>query len=116
MDALHLGEDGLWSDAVADLPASGVESLAERADDARAAAQIGVAEQAFVATAVEDDVLVDLVADQQEVAAVDDLRQLPHVLDGPRDPRRIVRRVNQDGARSRGDRASNLVPVDAVVR
>ena len=116
MHADHFGDQRLRADAVADLPAGGVERLAERADHDRALAQFGIAQQALVAAAVEDDVLVDLVADQDDVGAVDDRRQLPHVVGRPRRAGRVVRRVDENRARARRDRAPHLVPVHRVIR
>ncbi len=102
---------GCGADAVADLPAGRVEGLAERADHHGARAQLRVAQQALVPAAVEDDVLVDFVADQQDVGAVDERGQLPHVVGRPRRAGRVVRRVDEDRARPRRDRALHLVPV-----
>ena len=61
---------------VADLPAGRVIGLAERADDEAARGELGVARHALVLHAVEDDVLVDLVADDQDIGAVDERDEL----------------------------------------
>jgi hypothetical protein len=69
-----------------------------------------------MAASVEDDVLVDFVADQDDVRPVDDGCELPHVVGRPRRPGRIVRRVDEDRARTWRDGAPHLIPVHRVVR
>ncbi len=59
-------------DDVADLPAGDVVGLAEGSDDEAAGAERLVARHALVARAVEDDVLVDLVAQDRDVGALDE--------------------------------------------
>jgi hypothetical protein len=53
--------------------------LAERADDHGARTQFRVAQHTLVPRTVEDDVLVDLIADQQDVSAVDESGKAVHV-------------------------------------
>ena len=60
---------------VTDLPAGHVIGLAERADDEAAGGELGMARHALVPGAVEDDVLVDLVADDEDAGAADDVGQ-----------------------------------------
>ena len=69
-------------DHVADLPPRHVIRLAERADDEAAGGQLGMARHALVAGAVENDVLVDFVADDVDAGAADDRRQRRNVAGG----------------------------------
>ena len=71
---------------------------------------------ALVLAAVEDDVLVDLVAQDEDAGAVDDGGQLADVRGRQRRAGRVVRRVEEDHPRPRRDGAADRVPVDAVGR
>ncbi len=71
---------------------------------------------ALVAHPVEDDVLVHLVAHDRDRRTLDETRQLGDVLRSKDDGGGIVRRVDHDHARARGDRGAHLVPRHGVVR
>ena len=114
-DAENLGDERRRRGAVADLPAGRVVRLSERADHDGARRDVRVAGQALVTHAVEPDVLVDLVRDHDGIGVRQHRREGAHVVLGPDHPGRVVRRVEDDDARPRRDRAPHLVPVDAVV-
>jgi len=96
---------------VADLPAGHMVHLAERADDEAARGKLRVARHALVLHAVEDDVLVDLVAENQDVGAADRVGQRRDVLAVEHRAGRVVGRVDDEHARARRDRGADLVPV-----
>ena len=78
-------------------------------------AEIGVARHALVLHAVEDDVLVHLVADDEQAGPAHERAEGPDVV-GPQDgARRVVRRVEHEQARARGNRPPDRVPVHGVI-
>ena len=116
MHAAELGAQRLARDAVGDLPAGHVVRLAERRHDEAAREEIRVAHQADVLASVEQDVLVDFVRQQEDVAPVYrrpqavDVALVPHRAGG------IVRRVDDEEPRVRPHRIAHPLPVDAEIR
>ena len=98
-------------DGVADLPAGAVVGLAEAGDHERARGQVRIAQDGFVPTAVEHDVLVHLVGDQIDAGAFQqrgqraDVGLVEHRAGG------VVRAVDDQQARLRRDGRAHAVPV-----
>ncbi len=90
--------------------------LAEARHDEAAPRQFRMPRHRLMRLAVVDHVLVDLVRQQQDIGACQQLRQLAHVFLAPDRAGRVVRRVDQDHARARRDRGREAVERNAEVR
>jgi hypothetical protein len=88
-----------------------VVGLAEAGDDEGALAQFRMAQRGFVAGAIEHDVLVDLVAEQHDVGAAQQVDQRPDVFGAEHRAGRVVRAVDHQHAGLRRDRRAHRVPV-----
>lgn len=101
---------------VTGLPAGDVIGLAERADDEGTLIQLLVAQHAGVLPAVEYQVLVNLVAEQVDVALADQCRQPFQIAAIDQCTAGIVRGVEHDHPRARGYSVGQALPVDPKVR
>ena len=110
------GGGELWRRGhVANLPAGDVEGLAKAAAQEAARCQGRVGGHAVVAGAVVDHVLVDLVADDEEVVLLGQRLQGQHVLVRGDAAAGVVRGVDDQGPGARRDGRADAVPVDAVL-
>ena len=116
VDLAQFGGQRRWCHHVAGLPAGDVIGLAERADHEGARVQLLVGQHAGMAGAVEDQVLVDLVADHMDIAAADQRGQLVQVVTAEQRATGVVRRVDEDQAGTRGDGIGQALPVHGEVR
>ncbi|MNE10157.1 hypothetical protein D3C80_1028580 [compost metagenome] len=116
VDLAQLGSQGRRRHHVAGLPAGDVVGLAERADHEGALVQLLVGQHAGVLYAVEHQVLVDLVADQVDLALADQGGQLGQLRRGNQSAAGVVRAVEDDQAGARADRVLQPLPVDGEVR
>ncbi len=99
VDLAELGHQRGGRGHIANLPARHVIGLAETGDNETALSQLVMPRHAGMAGAVEDHVLVDLVADHQHLGAVEQVGQLAHLGRRPDGAGRVVRDVDDDGAR-----------------
>ena len=97
----------------ANLPAGHVVGLAKTRDNEGACGQAGEAGHAQVLPSVVHHVLVDLVADDEDVGRRQQLLQAQHVGLGPDGGGRVMRGVDQDGPGTAGDGGGNQVEVRA---
>ena len=99
---------------VANLPAGDVEGLAKAAArEARCQGRVGG--HAVVAGAVVKTMLVDLVADDEEVVLLSQRLQGQHVLVRGDAAAGVVRGVDDQGPGAQRDGRADAVPVDAVL-
>ena len=98
-------------EAVADLPARGVKRLAEGADDEAAFPEFVVTRQAVMRFAIEHDVFVDLVRQQERVRPADDAGEPVEIVTTEYRAGRIVRKVDDQEPGLVGDRVGESVPV-----
>ena len=113
--AAELGAQARRGHAVGHLPPRRVVGLAERGDHEAARKEIRVAAKAHVRPAVEEDVLVDLVAHHVDVAASHHRAQSRDVVLAPDGACGVVGRVDDDETRLRADGVVYPIPVDAEV-
>ena len=105
---------GLGSAEPADLPAGGAERLAARRDRQRPLGHARQGGERDVARAREDEVLVDLVGDDDQVALDRHVGDEVELLAVEHLAGRVVRRVEQDQPGGRRDRRAQLVGVEPV--
>ena len=98
----------------ADLPSGGAERLAAARDGQRAFPHPRQVRHRDVLATVEDEVLVDLVGHHQQVVLERDLGDGEHLGVGEHLPGRVVRGVQQDEARARGDRRTQTFLIEGV--
>ena len=99
---------------MADFPAGDVEGLAKAADDDAARCQCRVARRAGMWLAVKHHMLIDLVADDDDVGAMQQLLQAQHVGIAPDRAARVVRRVDHDGACARRDGGGDAIEIGSM--
>ena len=103
-------------DAVSHSNAGSVQCLAEGKHREALCAQLGVRQHRAVRTAVEHDVLVDLVGQHQDIPATNDAGEGIKVRRGHRGARRIVRAIDDDETRARRDGRAHPIPIVAKIR
>ena len=104
VDLAELGRQRRRCGHKADLPARHMVGLAKARHDEAAQRQFWQACDALVRLSIEHHVLVDLVGDDEDVGVAQQLGQGSHLRFAPDRGARVVRRVDDDGARARRDR------------
>ena len=107
----ELGAQGCGRRHIAHFPAGHMVGFTKARHDEGTRRQAGVARCALVRHAVEHHVLIDLVADQQDVGWCQQLLQAQHFLRSPDHATGVVRRVDQDGAGFGGDGGGDFVEI-----
>ncbi len=90
--------------------------LAERADDECALIELIVAQHAGMLAAVEHKMLVDLVAEQIDVTLADQRRQTFEIISIDQCTAGVVRRIQHDHPRARGNGIGQALPIDMEIR
>ena len=115
VDFAHFGGQCGRRDQITGFPARHVIGLAEGTDHEGPLIQLFVSQDAGVLYAVEHQVLVDFIADQIDVAIPNQRGQLVELASGDQGATRVVRRVDDDHARTRAQRRIELFPVDGEI-
>ena len=116
MDFTNLVHQYRRCNTVTHAPAGDVIGFSERRNNHATLRQLRVRSHTVVRLTVKHHVFVHFVRQNNDVSIAGQRRQLLQIVGGEDLTARVVRRIDDNHARARGDRGANLVPVDGKIR